>query len=84
MRMVELSQKRKLEERKMAFWQVLVIIAITVIVGEFGIHVIYHAVTGKAGIEDDAFSYLGDIYDAAKKAGKERIKTAVTVIERVA
>lgn len=69
----------------MAFWQAAVIIAITAIVAEFGVHVIYHALTGKAGIEDDAFSYIGDIYDAAKKAKEENAenrKVLVTVMER--
>ena len=29
---------------------------------ELGVHIIYHAVTGKAGLEDPAFSYLTDIF----------------------
>ena len=67
----------------MMFWQLVVIVAITAIVAEFGVHVVYHALTGKAGIEDDAFSYLGDIYDSAKTAAAENKKILVTVMERV-
>lgn len=36
-------------------------IVATLVVAEFGVHVIYHAVTGKAGLNDPPFDYLKDI-----------------------
>ena len=42
--------------------QILILIFFALVILEFGAHVIYHAVTGKAGLYDPAFSYLKDIY----------------------
>ena len=42
--------------------QILLLIFCSLVVLEFGIHVIYHAITGKAGLYDSAFSYLKDIF----------------------
>lgn len=44
--------------------QILLLIFCSLVVLEFGIHIIYHAVTGKAGLYDPAFSYLKDIWRA--------------------
>ena len=41
---------------------ILLLIFSSVVILEFGIHTIYHAVTGKAGLDDPAFSYLKDIW----------------------
>lgn len=43
-------------------WQALIIIAITLVVVEFGLHVIYHAMTGKGGLYDKPFAYLKEIF----------------------
>ena len=40
----------------------IAMIGITLIVAEFGLHVIYHWKTGKAGMEDPAFAYLKDVW----------------------
>lgn len=66
----------------MEFWQILLMVAVTAVVAEFGIHVVYHALTGKAGIEDEAFSYLGDIYHDVSESCRESRKVSVTVVER--
>ena len=42
--------------------QILLLIFASLVILEFGIHTIYHAVTGKAGLDDPAFSYLKDIW----------------------
>lgn len=47
--------------------QILLLIFASLVVLEFGIHVIYHMVTGKAGLYDPAFSYLKDIWRKSKK-----------------
>lgn len=47
--------------------QYLILTAMTLVAVEFGIHIIYHAVTGKAGLYDPAFAYLKDIYRGLKK-----------------
>lgn len=41
---------------------ILFLIFATLVILEFSIRVIYHAVTGKAGLYDPAFSYLKDIW----------------------
>ena len=57
----------------MKLLQILALLAITAVELEFGLHVIYHAVTGKAGLYDPPFEYLGDIRDAAlQRIKKER------------
>lgn len=54
---------------------IVALVIISLIVLEFGIHVIYHAVTGKAGLYDPAFSYLKNIFKRKKKLTlAERIK----------
>ena len=45
--------------------QILLLILCTLVALEFGIHVIYHAITGKAGLYDPAFSYLKDVFKTA-------------------
>ena len=47
--------------------QYIVLTAMTLAAIEFGIHIIYHAVTGKAGLYDPAFTYLKDIWKEIKK-----------------
>ena len=42
--------------------KILAMILITLVVIEFGVHVIYHAKTGKAGLYDPPFDYLKDIW----------------------
>ncbi len=42
--------------------QLLLLIFSAVVIIEFGIHVIYHALTGKAGPNDRPFAYLKDIW----------------------
>lgn len=45
--------------------QILLMIFATLVAIEFGIHVIYHAKTGKAGLNDRPFTYLKDIWRSA-------------------
>lgn len=45
----------------MAFWQIAFMIIITLVVAEFGLHVCFHAKTGRAGLNDSAFGYLGEV-----------------------
>ena len=47
--------------------KILALIFITLVEAEFGLHVVYHAITGKAGLDDPAFDYLVDIYRAARR-----------------
>lgn len=42
--------------------RILLLIFMSLVALEFGVHIIYHAVTGKAGLYDPAFSYLKDIW----------------------
>ena len=42
--------------------QIVFFIFASLVALELGVHIIYHAITGKAGLEDPAFSYLKDIY----------------------
>lgn len=53
--------------------QILILIVATLVVAEFGVHVIYHAKTGKAGIEEPPFDYLKDIYAEIQKRKQERL-----------
>lgn len=39
----------------------LIMIITVLVIAEFGVHVIYHWKTGKAGTEEPAFAYLKDI-----------------------
>ena len=41
---------------------ILLMILVTLVAIEFGVHIIYHAVTGKAGLYDPAFDYLKDVW----------------------
>ena len=50
----------------MIILRILALTAITIVELEFGAHVIYHAVTGKAGLYDPPFDYLKDIWRALK------------------
>lgn len=42
--------------------QILIMIFVTLVVLEFGVHIIYHMATGKAGLNDRPFNYLKDIW----------------------
>ena len=42
--------------------KILVMVLISLVVIEFGVHVIYHAITGKAGVNEDPFDYLKEIF----------------------
>ena len=42
--------------------QIVILVVATLVVLEFGVHVIYHAVTGKAGDMDAPFDYLVDLW----------------------
>ena len=42
----------------------VVLVLMTLVCIEFGVHIIYHAVTGKAGLYDPPFQYLRDIWRA--------------------
>ena len=53
-------------EINMVILKVILMILITAVVVEFGVHVVYHAVTGRAGLYDPPFDYLRDIF---KKEG---------------
>lgn len=48
----------KLRYKKENKMQIVFMIIITLIAIEFGAHIIYHAKTGKAGLNDPAFEYL--------------------------
>lgn len=52
----------------------IVLIFASLVVLEFGIHVIYHAVTGKGGLYDPPFSYLKIIFKKKEK---------LTLVERI-
>lgn len=45
----------------------LILTLMTLVAIEFGVHIIYHAVTGKAGLYDPAFAYLKDIWKAVRR-----------------
>ena len=46
--------------------RVLIMILISLVVAEFGVHVVYHAATGKAGLYDPPFDYLKDLFRGGK------------------
>lgn len=52
----------------------IVLIFASLVVLEFGIHIIYHAVTGKGGLYDPPFSYLKNIFKKKEK---------LTLVERI-
>ena len=41
--------------------KIVVMVFVSLVVLEFGVHVIYHAVTGKAGLYDPPFEYIKEI-----------------------
>ena len=45
---------------------IAIMILATAVVAEFGIHVLYHWKTGKAGLMDKPFDYLKDIWEGVK------------------
>ena len=47
--------------------QYLILTLMTLVAVEFGIHIIYHAKTGKAGLYDPPFAYLKEIWKAVRK-----------------
>ena len=49
--------------------QILFLLIATLVAIEFGIHIIYHAKTGKAGLNDRPFSYLKDVFRQVKRGG---------------
>lgn len=46
----------------MTIFEILILVIACLVIGEFGLHVVYHAVTGKAGLYDPPFAYLKDIW----------------------
>lgn len=46
--------------------EIVVMVLMSLVVLEFGVHIIYHAVTGKAGLYDPPFEYLKDIYRSVR------------------
>lgn len=42
----------------MVLMQYIILAAMTLVIAEFGLHIIYHAKTGKAGLYDPPFEYL--------------------------
>ena len=42
----------------MALVKILLMLSITAVVAEFGLHVVYHAITGEAGLYDPPFEYI--------------------------
>ena len=69
----------------MNFFQIVLMTIITLVVLEFGVHVIYHAVTGKGGVNEPAFDYLKDIYnDVSARTGKTYKCSNISIIERPA
>lgn len=53
--------------------RILIMILATAVVTEFGIHVLYHWKTGKAGLLEPPFEYLKDIYAEVQKRTTKRI-----------
>lgn len=47
--------------------QYLILTVMTLVAVEFGVHIIYHAITGKAGLYSPPFDYIKDIYRRIKK-----------------
>ena len=66
-------RKGKRDKESKAMIQIIIMILATAVVAEFGIHVIYHAKTGKAGLLEPPFDYLKDIYAEVQKRKKKRI-----------
>lgn len=73
----------------MALWQIAFMVIITLVVFEFGLHVFYHARTGRAGVNDSAFAYLCEVRDELAKRRKVEVprsvrRVSVTVEKRAA
>lgn len=47
--------------------QILALIFCSLVMLEFGVHIVYHAVTGKGGLYDPPFAYLKDIFIKRRK-----------------
>lgn len=58
----------------MGLVSILGLLAITAIVAEFGLHVIYHWKTGEAGLYDPAFEYLKHLDKMRTKGGKKNVR----------
>lgn len=56
----------------MNFFETVIMIFATLVVIEFGVHIIYHAITGKAGLYDPPFQYLKDIFQQVQRATDRR------------
>lgn len=54
--------------------QIIIMILATAVVAEFGIHVLYHWKTGKAGLLEPPFDYLKDIYAEVQKQAEKRLR----------
>jgi hypothetical protein len=67
----------------MNFIEVVFMIMLTLVVVEFGIHVIYHAITGKGSIDEAPFEYLKDVFAFAKpKSGTVHRKSIDSNFQR--
>ena len=66
-------RKGKRDKESKAMIQIIIMILATAVVAEFGIHVLYHWKTGKAGLLEPPFEYLKDIYAEVQKRKKKRI-----------
>ena len=52
-------------------FRVLFMIVISLIAIEFGLHIVYHASTGKGGVNDGAFGYLKELFSVPAKNTKQ-------------
>lgn len=57
----------------MGLVRILAMLAITAIVAEFGLHIIYHWKTGEAGLYDPAFEYMKHLDRIRSKGGKRNV-----------
>ena len=62
--------------------QILLLIFCTLVVLEFGIHIVYHAVTGKAGLYDPAFSYLKGVFKWIRTLFSTTLPTETTLSKK--
>ena len=47
--------------------QTIVAILIILVAVEFAVHIVYHAITGKAGLYDAPVAYLKDVFNHTRK-----------------
>ena len=47
--------------------QIIVMVLITLVAVELAVHIVYHAITGKAGLYDAPFAYLKDLFNHIRK-----------------